>query len=202
MDGTFIKEDKTDENGIIVFDGLEKGQYVIRETNPSKGYLIEKYSCQTYVSSQRFESDCKRYEKIIKNEFIITKVFEDENNLYPEEGINFGVYDDEENLINEYKTDNEGKIYITLPYGKYTLKQISTKEGYDKVEDITIEVFEYKKVPTDIKLVNKKLPEEIKMQTNEVIKELPNTSLSLNYIPYILIHLVLIKVLKNEKEST
>lgn len=202
IDGTFIKEDKTDENGIIVFDNLEKGVYIIRETNPSEGYLKEQYSCETYVASDDFEAVCKRYEKIIKNEFIIEKLYEKNNEFYKEKGTTFGVYDNEGNLINEYKTDNEGKIYLTLPYGKYFLKQLSTKEGYDIVEDTYLEIIEYKKTPTNITLVNKKLREEVKEQTNEVIEELPNTSKSINYFPYILIHLFLIRILKNEKEST
>lgn len=198
--GKFIKESKTDENGIIIFDGLKKGSYIIRETNPSKGYTKESYSFETYVASDRLEAICKRYEKIIKEDFIISKVYEYDNLLLPEQGTIFEIYDEEGILYSTHTTDKEGKIYLTLPYGEYTLRQLTTKDGYDKVQDVILQVKENKKV-NEINLVNKKINEPKKDENNEEIKELPNTFKKLNYIPYIFIHLLIIKMLKNEKES-
>ena len=37
-------------------------------------------------------------------------------------------------------TDKSGTAEITLPYGKYTLTQLTTTEGYQKVEPITFEI--------------------------------------------------------------
>lgn len=37
-------------------------------------------------------------------------------------------------------TDKNGNIEFTLPYGTYTLRQISTKDGVDKIKDRIIEV--------------------------------------------------------------
>lgn len=197
-DGTFIKEAQTDENGMIVFDKLPKGTYIISEKTPSMGYQKEFSSYETYLSTKRMEAVYKTYEKIIKEDFVISKVYEDNNLLFPEEGTKFGIYDDEDNLISESITDKDGKIYITLPYGKYILKQITTKQGYNKVEDTLLNVEENKKV-NEINLVNKKIKVDIPVE--EDIKELPNTYKSLSFIPFILIQFLLLIVHKNEKEN-
>lgn len=198
-DGTFIKEDQTDQNGMIIFDKLPKGTYIIKEVSPSLGYQKEVARYETYLSTKRMEAVYKAYEKIVKEDFVISKVYEDGNLLLPEEGTIFGIYDDENNLISENTTDKDGKIYITLPYGKYILKQITTKEGYNKVEDTLLNVKENKKV-NEINLVNKKVKVDIPVESD--IKELPNTYKNISFIPFVLVQFLLLIVYKNEKENS
>ena len=69
-------------------------------------------------------------------------------------------------------TDKNGNIEFTLPYGTYTLRQISTKDGVDKAEDRIIEVTK-DGVIQKIALVNHFLPKEkVPEEKKEV---LPNT---------------------------
>ena len=44
------------------------------------------------------------------------------------------------NLIKTITTDENGNVQIELPYGEYTLKQLTTTEGYTKIEPLKINV--------------------------------------------------------------
>ena len=76
-DGNKIITKKTDENGVIIFDNLVKGNYFISETNPSLGYTLEGKRYEEYVATSNLEVTIDSYENIIKNEVIIHKVLED-----------------------------------------------------------------------------------------------------------------------------
>ena len=102
-------------------------------------------------------------------------------------------------MISENITDKDGKIYVTLPYGKYVLKQITTKEGYAKVADTSLNVEKNKKV-NEINLVNKKVKVDIPVESD--IKELPNTYKNISYIPFVLVQFLLLIIYKNEKENS
>ena len=62
------------------------------------------------------------------------------NKLIPEKKIKFNIFDSENNLVKTVTTDENGKIEITLPYGEYILKQLTTTEGYTKIKPIKIKV--------------------------------------------------------------
>ena len=42
-------------------------------------------------------------------------------------------------------TDKDGKASITLQYGKYTIKQMTTTEGFEKIEPIELDIKDTKK---------------------------------------------------------
>lgn len=201
-----LQKKSTNDKGLIVFDKLPKGTYVIKEITPSIGYTLSSTWYETYVSSNRFEVIYKSYEKIIENEITITKFFkENDNSLSPEQNIEFEIYDNEGNLYGKYKTNQDGIIKLVLPYGKYVLHQSTTKQGYDMVEDSVINV-ENKNENQEIKLINEKLKEEILEEPNdepeEKIEKLPNTGKSLNFIPFILVQVLLPIIYKNEKQNS
>lgn len=172
--GNLLMKKKTDKNGMIVFDGLPKNNYMVKELSPSKGYLIDKSVNKTFVGTGTLEVTIKSYEDIIKNKVYITKVLDDVDNkmCIPEEGIKFYIYDEEGNFILETVTDENGNIMLELPYGKYILKQITTPDGVDKVEDRVIEVTS-DGIVQNVALVNHKLPIE-KIEVPPIIT-LPNT---------------------------
>lgn len=190
-----IMSSKTDKDGNAVFDKLPKGNYIVKELIPSKGYTVSKTIIKTFLSTNQLTITTTSYEDIIKNKIVITKVLDDEDNkiCIPEEGILFHVYDSFDNLVAEAITDENGKITLDLPYGRYILKQISTLEGIDKVKDRVIEVTE-DGINQDIVLVNHKLKEDTP------IKTLPNTGN--NNILYIilLMSLSIIGVIYEKKQ--
>ena len=65
--------------------------------------------------------------KKITSTLKITKVDEDEKLL---SGVEFGIYDLEDNLIKEVITNDNGLIEIELEYGKYYFKEIATLDQY------------------------------------------------------------------------
>ena len=174
----------TDKEGKIVFDNLEKGIYSVIEIKPSYGYSIDTYDRQTYVDSKRQEVVLESYEKIIRNRLTVSKFYDTEENdiLIPEENIEFGIYDEKNNLYGKYKTNRDGNFFVELPFGTYTLKQLTTKEGINKVEDRIIVVNESNKSHKLI-LVNKKIKEEIIEEPEEIIPEEPKEELPEEIVP-------------------
>ena len=41
-----------------------------------------------------------------------------------EEGVNFEIYDENDNLVGTYTTDKNGNIEFNLDYGKYRIHQV------------------------------------------------------------------------------
>ena len=178
-DNNLLQTKKTDKNGTIKFDNLPKNNYRIKEISPSVGYTKSPVTSSTFIGTGTREVVIKSFEKIIKNKIYITKVLDDpiNNTCTPEEGILFYVFDILGNHIMDLVTDKNGNIEFALPYGTYTLRQISTKDGVDKVEDRIIEVTK-DGVIQKIALVNHFLPKEkVPEEKKEEIKEevLPNT---------------------------
>ena len=184
-DNNLLQTKKTDKDGAIIFDNLPKNNYRIKEISPSVGYTKSPVTSSTFIGTGTREVVIKSFEKIIKNKIYITKVLDDpiNNTCTPEEGILFYVFDILGNHIMDLVTDKNGNIEFTLPYGTYTLRQISTKDGVDKIKDRIIEVNK-DGITQKIALVNHFLPkleppkekEEIPKPKEEIKEEvLPNT---------------------------
>ena len=143
--GNVVQTLTTDSNGYAISDYLPYfGRYTLREVNPSNGYLLSdevvpfdstKDSMLTYV---KFKED------VITRDYEFTKIYASDKTgiMTPEVGIKFGIYDKNNNLVKQETTDSEGKIYVTLPYGAYTLKQLTSTKNFEKMEDYKFEVRE------------------------------------------------------------
>lgn len=143
--GNVVQTLTTDSNGYAISDYLPYfGRYTLREINPSNGYLLSdevvpfdstKDSMLTYV---KFKED------VITRDYEFTKIYASDKTgiMTPEIGIKFGIYDKNNNLVKQETTDSEGKIYVTLPYGAYTLKQLTSTKNFEKMEDYKFEVRE------------------------------------------------------------
>ena len=99
--------------------------------------------------------------------------------MTPEENILFGIYDDKEKLIYTYNTNHDGKITFKLPYGKYTLIQLTTPSGVLKVDDKILEITDEDNT-IDIVLVNE-------------LEKLPNTGKK-SYIYLLLLQVFLLVI--------
>ncbi|MBE6161095.1 MAG: hypothetical protein E7158_02585 [Firmicutes bacterium] len=142
-----IEEKRTDKSGNIRFNKkLKEGRYYVQELEASNGYLIDsnKYYLDITRNSPAISITLK--EKVIKENYEITKLYKDDNIMKAESNIEFGIYDESNNLIEKYKTNNYGKIAFELPYGKYKLKQLSVYDGYEMIDDYKIYVKDSKKV--------------------------------------------------------
>lgn len=136
----FIQDIKLDENNQAIIKNLKFGKYYIKEKQPGIGYTInnDKYKFTLDANNKNKIINIKN--KVIKGKLIIKKEFGTPNNFKPEKNISFNIYNHENQLIETIITDEEGIAEITLPYGKYTLSQLTTTEGYQKIEPIEFEI--------------------------------------------------------------
>jgi hypothetical protein len=79
----------------------------------------------------------------------------------PEPNIQFNIYDSNNKFIKSITTDKQGNAEIILPYGKYTIKQQTTTEGYEFSDPINIDIKDSK---------------EEKINLSDLLIEVPNTS--------------------------
>lgn len=156
LKGTFITGTKEK------IDGLSPGEYYLKEIEPSIGYKLDDNIYTISLTEQKLDVELTVYEEVIKRKVNIFKVFASSETglLTPEEGVIFEVYDKNNNLISNLTTDKDGYMSIVLPYGTYTLKQITTPEGYEKIKDYHITIDEYDdrpiyKVFTDAQIKSK-----------------------------------------------
>ena len=143
LKGTFITGTKEK------IEGLSPGEYYLKEIEPSKGYKLDDNIYTVIITKENLDVEVTVYEEVIKRKVDIFKVYSssDTGLLTPEENITFEVYDKDNNLINSLTTDKDGYMSIVLPYGTYTLKQITTTEGYEKIKDYQITINEYDERP-------------------------------------------------------
>lgn len=129
-----------DEDGYGIIESLDFGKYTLKETKAGTGYKLSDKVYEIEITKDNTNIQLTIENEIIKKEIIIHKEFGTDDNFKPEENILFNVYDEEDNLITTLATDNNGEAKITLPYGKYKIVQVSTTEGYEKVNPIIINI--------------------------------------------------------------
>ena len=94
--------------------------------------------------------------------------------MTPEANIKFGIYNNKNELVKEVTTDKNGEFTVKLPYGSYTLKQLTTTKGYEYAKDyklnIDIDGKVIKEVLSNAEITAKLKVIKIDKDTGEVIK--------------------------------
>lgn len=170
LKGTFITGKKEK------IDNLSPGKYYLKEIEPSIGYQLDDNIYNIIIEKDNLDIEVTVYEKIIKRRVDIFKSYasSDTGLLTPEEGVVFEVYNKDNILIDSLVTDKDGFTSIYLPYGFYTLKQITSSEGYEKIEDYHIIINEYDDRPIYKLFTNAEIKSRIKIikkdfETKEII---------------------------------
>ena len=166
-----IQKVALDKNGYGIITNLPLKNYYIKEIEPSKGYMLDNTKYEVNLTTNNNHQSIIVYEDIIKNKFKIIKKYGNEitNNYYLESDASFELYDQSNNLIDTYITDENGIIELLLPYGSYILKQINGKEGYEISNPINIDIEKIKE-ETVIEIKDK----EIIKKGNLEIKKIGN----------------------------
>ena len=113
-------------------DNLDYGKYYIKEIKAGEGYELDTEIHEIELSPENPVINLKLYNSVIKGTLIVNKKYGDDDDLHNEENISFNIYNSNNELVDTITTNNEGIASIELPYGRYTLEQINTKDGYNK----------------------------------------------------------------------
>lgn len=152
LDDELIEKVTTSSDGTVTSSILpDIGTYYLQEISPSTGYELDTNKYYFEITTEDLHPSVNVYEQIIKRDVEISKYYASAETgiLKPEEGIEFGIYDSKGNLVTTIVTDEQGYSKVNLVYGTYTVKQLNTTEGHEKVEDFKI-------------IVNENSPETIK----------------------------------------
>jgi len=169
----------TNNIGVISFNTkLNSGRYYVSEISPSQGYTLDDNKYFFEINKDNYNISLNVYEKVIKENFEIIKVLDNSNTgiLEFESGIEFGIYDLDNNLVKTYTTSDFGTIKFSLPYGKYILKQHNSYDGYKKINDYELIVKEdskHNKIVFKDNLIKYKVKLNVKnKETLENIKDI------------------------------
>lgn len=127
-------------NNIINIENIDLGKYYIKEISPGTGYNLNTNTYEINITENDYNKELTIENNVIKKKIIIEKKYGETNHLNNESNIKFEIYNNENKLIQTIITNNNGIAEITLPYGKYTFKQINTTTGYQKIEPFIIEI--------------------------------------------------------------
>lgn len=136
----FIQDIKLNENNQAIIKNLKFGTYYLKEKTPGTGYTLNKDKYKFTLDQNKTNIVINIKNKVIKGNLIIKKEFGTPNNFKPEANISFNIYNHNNELIKTIVTNELGIAEITLPYGKYKLSQLTTTEGYQKIEPIEFEI--------------------------------------------------------------
>lgn len=136
-----IADTVTTPTGDIEFDlSIPYGKYYVKEISTLDNYYLsdfilpinfECYGNEEYqIIGDTFE--IINYHK--KGSINITKIDADTKEVLT--GVKFAIYTKNNELVMIATTDEHGKISITLPYGKYYLRELSTLDDYELDEKL------------------------------------------------------------------
>lgn len=176
-DNNLITKLTTDNNSYAISDYLPKlGSFYLQEITPSRGYKLDDTKYWFTIDSDNLIAKVNVYEEVITGTLDITKVYASDKTeiMTPEVGVKFGIYDTNNNEVSAGTTDENGKINVTLPYGKYTLKQLTSTYGYEKIDDFKFEIKsdneKISKTFSDAQIKAKLKVIKVDKETGEIIK--------------------------------
>jgi len=128
FNGEQIGTYKTDKSGMIVIEGLEEGKYLVKETETVKGYELDTEAKEVDIKYGK-----RTTLEVVNNPLssvIIRKIDSvTKEGIY---GVIFLLYDEHDNPLGQFVSDNEGYVWLDreLEEGKYKLRELQPAEGY------------------------------------------------------------------------
>ena len=139
-DGTEVARATTNSEGVAVFQGLYQNDYVLKELETNKDYVLSKVEFDVNVEyNKTTKVEVENEHK--KGNLKIYKVDKD-NHKIALGNVSFDLYSKEfEKVIGTYATNVDGEIYIeNLRTGDYSLIEKNTGKWYNLAEDTEIKV--------------------------------------------------------------
>lgn len=142
-------------------EGLDAGEYILREVSAPEGYLLAE-EVQVTVKDTGEIQTAEMKDDYIKVEFL--KV--DDDTGEPLSDAHLAVYNSDSEEIAKWISTDEPYRIDRLPAGTYTMKELKAPQGYKQAEDITFEVKETAELQT-IVMKDEAIPEEVIEPTDE-----------------------------------
>lgn len=157
----------TNSAGRIVLTGIDEGHYVVQEVEAAEGYELDATPYDVYLQWGK-TSQIKLKNKELGSLSLVKVSAENGKRVLP--GASFLLYDEKDNLIGEYTTDENGEILLdhALKAGLYTLKEIKAPDGFvldDQTQKVEI------KNGTTIRLTWPNTPERGRIRIEKVSTE-------------------------------
>lgn len=164
-DNTLVDQLTTGSNGKATSGNLKLGEYYLEEITSPEGYVLDSTKHPFSITTTNRQVTLDINNSPIKGRVSIYKTDEESN---PLQGVVFGLYGADNNLIQELVTNAEGKVTsYELFYGDYYIKELSTLEGYNL--DNTPKPFKIvdNNQVVEMKLVNKVIRGKVKIITKD-----------------------------------
>ena len=174
-----IKTGTTDENGVLVFDGLPIGDYWYAETSELPGYIPNHNLMAARVGyhtavDEHTVTNYKAHGHV--------RVIKSNENGSPLAGVHFKLFNEAGSFIDEGDTDAEGKlVFSMLPIGKYFVQETSTLDGY-VLDDTPIPI----ELTRDGEVITKNITNSAAIGSVRVIKTDAETGAPLSGVHFIL----------------
>ena len=174
-----IRTGTTDENGVLVFDGLPIGDYWYAETSELPGYIPNHNLMAARVGyhtavDEHTVTNYKAHGHI--------RVIKSDENGSPLAGVHFKLFDEAGSFIDEGDTGADGKIIFSmLPIGKYFVQETSTLDGY-VLDDTPIPI----ELTRDGEVITKNITNSAAIGSVRVIKTDAETGAPLSGVHFIL----------------
>lgn len=164
----------SDENGKVIFDHMDLGAYVIKETKATDGYYkssdviiteITRNANLTYTDIKYKVNDGEFTESIpeVKNESIIVELSKQDTSENPLSGAEFTLYNENNSAVQVITSNDFGEVkFENIPIGKYTIKETKAPSRYYISEDV---------VNVEVKKSDSPKGTEIIVSLNEVLQE-------------------------------
>ena len=151
--------------GFQKINNLPYGEYYIKHKKASEGYTLNNNI--TKININKIDNNVTLSEEVIKTTIEINKLYEFENENKREPNITFEIYDNNNQLYRTITTTENGPDIVSLPYGNYTIKQKNTTYGYEKIEDIQINIDERTNTILKYNLLDKKIRTLVHITTKD-----------------------------------
>ncbi len=145
----------TTVNGKVVFDDLKYGSYILKEITAPNGYLLNSTPITININSSVVTKEVEN-NKAPVGKLIITKVDASNTNAKLQ-GAKFELIDSTNKVVATETSDANGQIeFPNLPYGSYTLKEITAPSGYELDSTLISVTINSSSVTKEVK--NNKIP--------------------------------------------
>lgn len=142
------------------------GTFYLKEEKASEGYELNETKYFFEITKEDLYPEVDVTEKVIERDLEIFKVYASDETgfLTGEPNVTFDIYlKSSGEKVTSITTDERGFATATLPYGTYIVRQATTTEDHEMVEDFEVVVNEYSEDPIYKLLANAEIEARLKV---------------------------------------